>query len=173
MASGSLVIDVGGYRGDFVSRMRDDWDARVITVEPIPEFAASLKKRFADDASVTVLPVALGATSGSVVLSFADDGSSAWFSGPVSVQVPLVDVCDVVQDNEVGLLKINAEGAEFDIIERLLETGSIRQIRSVRVQFHRFVPLAVMRRRRIRRQLRATHRCSWNVPWVWEQWVRR
>lgn len=167
-----LVVDVGAYEGDFTALMRRDWNARVIAFEPIPLFVSALTTRFSGDSCVSVVPVALGGVNGSIQLALSDDGSSAWGTGTETVEVPLRDVFEVVADESVALLKINAEGAEFDVLDRLLQTGQVRQVDTIQVQFHRFVPDAVARRRAIRRELRATHRCAWNVPWVWEQWVR-
>ena len=168
-----LVIDVGAYEGEFTALMRQDWDARVVAIEPIPEFASSLEARFSDDVRVSVLAAALGAAAGFISISLSQDGSSAWVFSADSVEVPLVDVSDVVNDQQVALLKINAEGAEFDVLDRLVDTGQIMQVDTIQVQFHRFVPGARNRRKKIRRRLQDTHRCAWNVPWVWEQWVRR
>ena len=173
IAPGALVFDVGAYEGEFTALMRRKWNARVIAFEPIPEFASALTSRFSEDHSVTVLPVALGGLHGSISISFADDGSSAWVEGTNTIQVPQVDVSELIADQEVGLLKINAEGAEFEVLERLLKTGQISQVGAILVQFHRFVPTAQGRRREIRKQLKATHRCAWNVPWVWVMWELR
>jgi FkbM family methyltransferase len=170
---GDLVVDVGAYEGEFAADMRDVWDAEVFAVEPIPEFAGALKERFAGDSHVTVMPFALGGADGFIRISMAADGSSAWVESRDAVEVPLRDVASVLGAREVSLFKINAEGAEFDVLDRLLETGKVRQIRCLQIQFHRFVPGADARRKAIRRRLEATHRCSWSVPWVWEQWVRR
>ena len=168
-----LVFDVGAYQGEFTAMIRQDWNARVMAFEPIPEFATALVDRFSEDASVTVLQVALGASDGTISISLAEDGSSAWADGSDEIEARQMDVAEVLADQEAGLLKINAEGAEFDILERLLETGKILQVGTIQVQFHRFVPRAQERRRSIRQRLKASHRCAWNVPWVWEQWVRR
>jgi len=168
-----LVFDVGAYEGEFTQHMRRDWNARVIAIEPIPEFASALSLRFEQDDSVTILPAALGSSSGRISIALADNGSSAWIDAAESVTVPLVDVSDIVAGQVVSLMKLNAEGAEFDVLERLIATGQSQQIEIIQVQFHKFVPRAVTRRRAIRSQLKATHRCAWSVPWVWEQWVRR
>lgn len=171
--AGELVLDVGAYEGQFAAEMRSRWDATVWAVEPIPGFADRLKRRFAADDRVRVLSIALGGEEGTLEIALADDGSSAWINGAATVEVRQCDVAEVLEDNPVALLKINAEGAEFDVLDRIIATGQISQIRCLQVQFHRFAPNAVSRRRTIRRNLRQTHRCSWSVPWVWEQWVRR
>ena len=169
---GDLVVDVGAYEGEFAADMRDAWDAEVFAVEPIPDFASALKERFAGDSHVTVMPFALGGADGSIQISTAADASSSWVGSRDAIEVPLRDVASVLAARDVSLFKINAEGAEFDVLDRLLETGQIRQIRCLQIQFHRFVPDADRRRKSIRLRLAETHRCSWSVPWVWEQWVR-
>jgi len=170
---GGLVIDVGAYEGEFSALARADFGARVIAIEPIPEFASALRQRFEGDDLVTVVPGALGRSTGLISLQVAADGSSAWVEGTSSVEVPLVDAAEIVSDHQVDLLKMNAEGAEFDVLDRLVETGQVRQVQTILVQFHKFVPHARTLRRGLRRQLRLTHRCMVNVPWVWELWRRR
>ena len=171
VSSGQTVIDVGAYKGDFTAFARERWDATVIAVEPIPAFADALNSRFESDAAITIVSAALGASTGTIDIALAADGSSAWSQGEV-IRVPLLDVADIVGDQQVALMKVNAEGAEFDVLERLIASGQITQIRAIQVQFHRFVPEARQRRSSIRRALKRTHRCAMNVPWVWEQWER-
>lgn len=167
-----LVLDVGAYEGAFTAEMLAA-GAEVVAIEPIPTYASALKARYASRSDVTVLAVALGKADGMIDISLDGDGSSAWGNSNETVAVPLCDAATVVGDRQVALMKINAEGAEFEILERLIESRKIDQVRCLQVQFHRFVPEAAEQRRFIRRELRRTHKCSWNVPWVWEQWVRR
>lgn len=170
---GDLLLDVGAYRGEFVPEVRSRFDVDVIAVEPVPEFADLLETRFANDDSVVVVRQALGREDGQIRINLGADGSSTWAEADSGVEVPLVDVAQLVGERTVGLLKMNAEGAEFDTLERLIETGQISQIRDLLLQFHRFAPGAVKWRRRIRRALKLTHRCSWSVPWVCERWSAR
>lgn len=169
---GDWVLDVGAYRGDFTASMRDR-GAEITAVEPIKEFASVLASRFEGDSAVTILPVALGDHEGVTTILLAEDGSSAWVTGGDAEEVNLVDVSKVVGQRRVRLLKINAEGAEFDVLDRLIETRQINRVDLLLVQFHRFVPKAHSRRAQIRRELARTHNCRFNVPWVWEQWTRK
>ncbi len=72
---------------------------------------------------------------------------------------------------QVALLKINIEGGEYDLLERLLETGLVGQFQHLQVQFHRFVPDAEKRRDFIRTGLAHSHEERWCYPWVWESWT--
>ena len=170
---GALVVDVGAFQGEFTAYARDTWNARVLAIEPVPEFADALLCRFVCDEQVTVVEAALGASTGTAKVSVEADGSSAWGGGDRIVTVLAVDAAQLLEGRDVALLKINAEGAEYDILERLMATKLMDQIGTIQVQFHKFVPGARQRRRRIREQMRRTHQCTWSVPWVWEQWQRR
>lgn len=170
---GKLVLDVGAFRGEFTAFARQQWDAVVIAIEPIPSFADEIAARFTAQQEVTVVRGALGSRNGTTEIVLAGDGSSAWATRGNVFLVPLLDAHELIDRQEVALMKMNAEGAEFDVLERLLDTGAIAQVQTLQVQFHKFPPDARTRRRRIRKRMRKTHRCSWSVPWVWEQWTLR
>lgn len=172
LGNGDLVVDVGAYQGEFVAQMRA-CDAQVIAVEPIPEFAEALKAKFSLDPRVSVLALAAGRANGTASIAIDGDSSSIWTDSPRTVEVPVRDISLILGGEQVALMKINAEGAEFDVLDRVLETEQIAQIERILVQFHRFVPGAVVNRRRIRKSLGRTHQCVWNVPWVWEFWTRK
>jgi hypothetical protein len=92
-----------------------------------------------------------------------------------SVEIELQDVADVLDAMDVDcidLIKINIEGGEYELLDRLHETGWLRRIDMIIVQFHEFAPDAYRSRRRNRRQLAETHRCTWNYRWVYERWDR-
>jgi len=74
--------------------------------------------------------------------------------------------------DEIDVLKINIEGGEYDLIDRLDQAGWLPRIRIVLVQFHEWHPKAYRRRRTNRRALQRHHREVWGYPWVWEQWQR-
>ncbi len=170
---GETVVDVGAYQGDFTEYARREWNARVIAIEPVAEFADALRERFAGDSRVEILQVAIGAGNGTARIAISGDASSQWSHSTCFAEVSMADIAGIVRQQPISLMKFNAEGAEFDALERLLETGQIEQVRTLQIQFHRFVPAAATRRRRLRSALSVTHECSWNVPWVWEQWSRR
>jgi hypothetical protein len=73
---------------------------------------------------------------------------------------------------EIDLLKVNIEGGEYDLFDRLTSADWLRRIRFVSVQFHEWHPHAYRRRRAVRRALRRQHVECWNYAWVWELWRR-
>ena len=74
---------------------------------------------------------------------------------------------------EVAVMKVNIEGGEYVLLERVLDAFLIERFRNVQVQFHNFETDSVERRDGIRERLSRTHEESWCYPWVWESWVRK
>jgi hypothetical protein len=67
-------------------------------------------------------------------------------------------------------MKINIEGGEYDLLDHLIETGWIRRIRDVQIQFHDFVSGATQRMHHIQAALKNTHHTTYQYPFVWENW---
>ena len=71
-------------------------------------------------------------------------------------------------------MKVNIEGGEYDLFDRLIEAGSLGRFRQVSVQFHEWHPRAHGRRGSdTAGELRRQHDEVWCYPWVWELWRRR
>jgi hypothetical protein len=67
-------------------------------------------------------------------------------------------------------MKINIEGAEFPLLERMIETELLKQVDCFMIQFHEWHPGAYHRRREIRKALRKSHKLDWDYHFVWEKW---
>ena len=49
----------------------------------------------------------------------------------------VIDVLDIVK---IDLLKLNIEGSEYELLDHLIDTGTIEIVESLLVQFHENVP---------------------------------
>jgi len=74
--------------------------------------------------------------------------------------------------DSIDLLKMNIEGGEFPLLERLLDAGLMPRIKRLQIQFHEFVPDAHARRAALVARMEETHQRQWNYDWVWECWSR-
>ena len=170
-----LVYDVGGFRGDWTSKMISIHSCHYHIFEPHPEAFAKLMKRFTDRPEVKLHEFALGGANGFVSLSCAEEGSSIVSDrGANSIKVELIDVCEHLRNekHQVALMKLNIEGAEFDLLEALLWSDARVFVGDFLVQFHAGSPEAERRYQRIALKLRETHRCVWRYPFLWELWRR-
>jgi FkbM family methyltransferase len=71
-----LVIDVGGYEGDFSANLRrQGFDGQIVCVEPNPDLQDKLLKRFVSDPKWRLETAAVGMESGQVELSVSRDRS--------------------------------------------------------------------------------------------------
>lgn len=59
---------------------------------------------------------------------------SGWSSGEI-IDVGCVDILDIIPD-EPFCLKVDAEGAEYDILERLIESGKSELVDRIYVEWH-------------------------------------
>lgn len=175
LGADDVVLDVGGYEGQWASDIFGRYVSTIHVFEPVPSYAERIAARFERNERVHVHPIALGAEEGEVSISVAGDRSSL-HRGDGSVRVRVARAADYLEDlgiEDVGLAKLNIEGAEYDLLEHLLDTGWLRRIRHVQVQFHDFFPDAGARMAQIQQGLTDTHDLTWQHPWVWESWHRR
>jgi hypothetical protein len=122
------------------------------------------------------MQVALGREDRDTEISVAAAASSIrTHTGPVA-QVPMRDAAALIRSHcphEIGCLKLNIEGAEYDVLDRLCDAGMLPGIRSLLLQFHRFTPDDERRRASIQARLAEAHRLIFDYPFVWERWELR
>jgi FkbM family methyltransferase len=174
----SVVLDVGAYHGEWSEQVSRRYGSTVFAFEPDPTSFPRLEERLAKHRNTRALGYGLGGRDHEASLALAGPGSSIYGAdaafGAANVQIR--DIASVLEElgvARVDLIKVNIEGGEYDLFDRLIETSWLHRVRLVSVQFHEWYPRAHSRRRSIRRSLRATHEQVWNYPWVWEYWRRR
>lgn len=174
----SLVIDLGGYKGQWASDIFAMYRCRIHIFEAVPKFAARIAERFRKNARITVHANGLAGKTERMKIKVAADGSSVFSTKEFKAdegdeEISLIRAADFFEQNalkKVDLMKINIEGGEYDLLEHLLDTGLIRQIVDVQIQFHDFVPNAEERMQAIQKRLEQTHRTTFQYPFVWENW---
>ena len=180
----SVVLDIGAYDGAFTEQIAEPYGARVYGFEPHAGILEQARKRLARFEKVTLFPYAVGAKDGTATLTFRYLGSTLFAeasANPRRADEPTVDVevrdikrvFDELNLDDIDFVKINIEGGEYDLLERLIETGYVARCRVLQVQFHEFYRGAYSRRRKIRKALAKTHCIDWDYPFVWERWLRR
>jgi FkbM family methyltransferase len=174
----SVVLDVGAYSGDWSEQISQRYGSTIFAFEPDPTAFPKLVERLASHRNTRALSYGLGSRDHVASLALAGPGSSIYGASGAfgSAEVQIRDVASVLDElgvDRVDLIKVNIEGGEYDLFDRLIETSWLHRMRLVSVQFHEWHRRAHSRRRRIRRSLRAAHEQVWNYPWVWEYWRRR
>ena len=181
---GETVMDVGGYNGEWARAIRDRYQARMHIFEPSPVALGDLELAFKGDSDVTLHPYGLSDSDSDAQICVAGMGSSTSPDSPANLMggqgdtapIRLRDVCQVLDElgaQDIGLLKVNIEGGEYPLFDRLIETGLLSRFRIIRVQFHEWVQNAEAMRKRIQKTLAETHDVEWDYPFVWESWIRK
>jgi len=177
-----VILDVGAYNGEWAAQMRSRHDAFVHVFEPNPQLFDVLGRAFAGDPKVVLHPFGLAARNSTARLKIAGMGSSVYSGSPAdwtatdSADIELRDVKEVFDElglRDVAMLKINIEGGEYDLLNRLIACGFHTKCNCIRVQFHEWYEGARRLRKRIVAELARTHDPEWSYPFVWESWRRK
>jgi FkbM family methyltransferase len=172
--SESIVFDLGGYEGDFAYEINRKYDSYVFLFEPSKQFFENCVRRFENNKKIKCFNIGFSDKDGEFYLG-NDGNASSMFRNfdSKSEQIIIKDItrsfCDFAV-NKIDLMKINIEGPEFLILEKLIQTTLISKIKYIQVQFHEFYPDSWKLRDNIRLSLSLTHSEMWNYPFVWESW---
>ncbi|MCH8344540.1 MAG: FkbM family methyltransferase [Planctomycetes bacterium] len=173
----STVVDIGGYEGQWASDIYAMYRCRILVFEPVTAYTEATTRRFAHNDAIRVFPYGLAASTAHGEITVNGDASSLYNHGETRETIELMDVVECLRDdlglNEIDLMKINIEGAEYDLLDRVLGEKYHLAIRNIQVQFHDFVENANQRRQEIRRRLSETHELTYEYYFVWENWRRR
>lgn len=172
----SLALDLGGYQGQWASDLYARYRCRIKVFEPVSRFADDIAKRFRCNDDIEVLRFGLGATSRDETIHVCGASSSLYKKKADSETIRIVDVAQWFDDNAVRavqLMKINIEGGEYELLERMLEAGLVGSVDDIQVQFHNIAADSSRRMEAIQRGLAATHELSYQYRFVWENWKRR
>ena len=173
--SNSVVLDAGGYRGDWAAEINRRYGCGVIVLEPIKEFYHGIVARFEGNPKVKAFNFGLGAISGTAEFGVQNDSTGRFAGSTQRETVRIETVEDVFAQfggSDIDLFKLNIEGAEHDVIERLLDTGLIAEVKNLQVQFHDCATDSVKRYAVIQERLAETHRLTFYAGWVWQNWER-
>jgi hypothetical protein len=66
--------------------------------------------------------------------------------------------------DEVDVLKMDIEGAEYAVLEHALRTGALQRVRQLLVEFHHFHPVFGIAA--TRDAIAGLHRAGWRIAWV-------
>ena len=145
---GGLLVDCGANVGD-LTRLFLEKGFTVHAFEPDPTAAAELKRRYGADPRVTIHVAAVGASARKQKLFRAESGSldasigSSLFQRPIlqhtgSVDVEVIDLFAFLRSlgRFVDVLKLDIEGGEAEILERMLDERAYLSIGRVYVETH-------------------------------------
>ncbi|MCW8137964.1 MAG: FkbM family methyltransferase [Planctomycetota bacterium] len=131
------IVDCGGNVGVSALRLRALFpDARLTVLEADTSLALLLERnlRAAGDARTSVVPRAVWTEDGNV--GFAPSSDDEGHIDPAGrARVECIDIAGLCR-SRVDLLKLDVEGAEYDLLRRLRETGALANVLRLAMECH-------------------------------------
>lgn len=169
----SLVIDLGAHMGEhFATRIYSRYSCNIKAYEPHPTTFAALQESFKYTPKIKTHGYALSDRDGLLQLHGSNLVSSLTES--IDGEINAVKVVKASKEfkniSHINLLKINIEGAEFNILPDLYENYGLEKIDHIQVQFHNFVPDFKQKKKLVVEALEQTHTKKWGYENVYESW---
>lgn len=169
----SVYVDVGAYIGDFAKKIHDKFGCKIYCFEPVNKYFQQISKTFDGISNAEYYNIGLGNQNQNMDINIEGDASSLHKSGNQTETIIIRNIVDVFRKlsiSNIDLIKINIEGAEYDLLDHSIETGLTNNIKNIQVQFHDFFPDSTERRNSIRQKLKETHKLTYDYEFVWENW---
>lgn len=158
----SEVFDIGAYKGEWAQIIHDKYKCRVLCFEPVFELVGCFD----------ICSIGLGGYNRNETILVDNDKTGVICKTGEEQIIQIRDIMDVIKAMDlqhIDLMKINIEGMEYELLERLIETDWIRNITDIQVQFHRMEG-SDERMWKIQNELKKTHEPTYRYRYVWENW---
>jgi FkbM family methyltransferase len=175
--SDSVIVDVGGFKGDWAAAMQSKYDPYIYIFEPVKEYYEQCVNRFKENSKISVFNYGLSDADLSIPINVTGDASSVK-PGAISGCLEMIrlrttdEVFKELGLSDIALLKINIEGGEYDLLPCLISTGAVASVAYIQVQFHNFIADCESKKAAISQRLSETHAQTWCYEFVWESWER-
>lgn len=133
LTSTDVVIDIGSYDGSFAKSCLDAGAGRVVVFEPSDNFEI-IKSKLAEDNRVSLSSDAVWSKD-DLIISFKNDGEkSTALVSESNTKVKTIMLDSILEKyDEVKLLKITAQGAEYPI---LLSSKQLKKVKEIVADIH-------------------------------------
>jgi len=169
----SIVIDAGGYEGNFAKHIHEKHGCTVHVLEPVTQFYLNILATVRHP-KIHIHHFGIGGSSLLELFTIQGDTSGKYANNGRTDYVSIHEVHEVLsvfsRHGKVDLLKLNIEGMEFGVLEKLFQSAQIGLVKNLLIQFHNVLESSDMHRKAIQMRLKETHECIFNTEWVWEGW---
>jgi len=175
----SIVIDVGGYEGDWAHSIFTKFGCVVYVFEPVKKYYYHMVNRFSGNNSIRIFNFALSNIDGEAYITHNTASSSVFLEGISKERITLKSlktflIEESLFETDIDLIKINIEGMEYDLLENMISENLHLNFRNIQIQFHKnIVDNCEDRRDNIRGYLTKSHFLTYDYTFVWENWKRK
>ncbi len=173
----SIVLDIGGFEGDWAAGIYAKYQCWISVFEPVKEFYDIIKGKLQELRKVHIHNFGLGTKDETLNISLNGMSTSilitdeSLVSGMAARQVEIRDIVPLIFDSpQIDLVKINIEGAEYDLLDHIIANGLQTKFGNIQIQFHMNVADHEARRQAIRSELAKTHHLTYDFAYTHENW---
>lgn len=171
-----LFLEIGACDGAFTEALSKAYpDALIVAVEPVPALFDAAQKRLAGRPNVALTNA--GLWSADAELPMLADGPASRIVDepyPQGCVGKFFDIARWIRNfSDIDVLIMNVEGAEYELLPRLINSGTIERIRNVQVQFHDLDNNSPEAMEIIQSGLAETHFLTYQYPFCMENWRRK
>jgi FkbM family methyltransferase len=170
----SIVIDGGGFEGEFIDNVLINYGCKIESFEPLQKEFDELKKKYFSNERVEISNLAIFSETKKLYLNQEGISSSIVNSnlGKNTIKINAIDIVEIIKNRKnIDLLKLNVEGAEYEIMNRIIDTENLETFNSYLIQYHKSVKQSGKLRDKIRNQLlNKNYKEIFNYDFVWEYW---
>jgi FkbM family methyltransferase len=173
--AGSIIFDLGGFEGQWASDIYSRFRSNIYLFEVHTPYYNNIKERFINNSHIKVYNFGLASKDSKIEIAINGYSTSVFEKTHNNVKAAgeLKKASEFILHEKIikiDLMKINIEGGEYDLLKHLIETGLIKIIENIQVQFHDFVPNALVEMSNMREQLSITHYTEYKFDFLWENW---
>lgn len=141
--SDSVIIDLGGHKGEFSSEVHEKFDCTAFIIEAMPDLYASIIQKH----KLHTFHYAISDSIGSIQFHVSENPeSNSIFSQSTTnagtILVPSITLEAFMNQQgieSVDLLKMDIEGAEIAVFDSLSDS-MLSRFKQITVEFHDFIP---------------------------------
>lgn len=176
LTANDLVFDIGAYTGEYSANLASKYGCKIYAFEPVKEYYEIARDKLKNYNNVSLYNFGFSDKETVAIISKNMDSSSIWKKGEKEERIQLRKISDFIQSKnikDIALIKINIEGAEYEVLNDLNASNIVKDIRVILIQFHNFVSNYEIRKSIARTQLEMNHKLDYSYELVWEKWSRR
>ena len=167
----SKVIVLGGYEGASAQFLHARYSSNIFVVEPLPQFVQILRSKLPSP-KFKILEFAASNKNGKIKIGIVGEKSGVKADSSQFFLANSRKASEFMReiDDHIDLVEVNIEGSEYEVLDELIKSSYIKQIRCLLIQFHGDSIEDEFKRSSLRLELSRTHYCVFNYLLVWERW---
>ena len=170
----SKVLDAGAYKGEFADKILKKFGSHLILYEPLESEFNYLKKKYQYNKKIQLYNFAISNNNNNKFL-FIDHNNSSISYNKVnnSVEIKCENIVDIFdKEKNIDLIKMNIEGAEYEILNEIINKNYLTRCKYYLIQFHHKDDKNLIENKKIiaSKFKEMNFKKIFNYNYVWELW---